>query len=69
VDLFSSAISWHIFCVVLAAAPNQADLKDVEANYPGELSAKHAAIRDLNRRLKPIKLKVYRRTLTDITGK
>ena len=63
VDLFSTQIGWHIFKVILSAAPEQATLDALQSDYPGEFDARATAINDLNRRLRPLKIKVRDRTL------
>jgi hypothetical protein len=63
VDLFSTQIGWHIFKVIVNAAPEQATLDALESNYPGEFGARATAINELNRRLRPLGVKVRDRTL------
>ena len=63
VDLSSSPIGWHILSVTAKAAPKQAAISDLATDYPGEWEARGAAVNDLNRRLKLLKVKVTNRTL------
>jgi len=64
VDLLSAQNGWHIFKVILSAAPEQATLAALESGYPGEFTARWTAINALNRKLKHLKIKVRDRTLT-----
>jgi hypothetical protein len=59
----SSPLRWHILMVVLDAAPGQVPLEKLRTGYPGEWEARGPAVSDLNRRLKPLKIKVENRTL------
>ena len=63
VDLSSSPLGWHIFNVVLHAAPKQASLQAMQKDYPGEWDARGPAVNDLNKRLSLIGLKINNRTL------
>ena len=63
VDLFRTQVGWHIFKVILSAAPEQATLDALEPDYPGEFDARATAINGLNRKLRPLNIKVRDRTL------
>lgn len=68
VDLSSSCVGWHIFRIVLKAAPSQASIVAMKRDYPGEWEARGPAVNSLNRRLKAISLRVENRTLKSLSG-
>jgi hypothetical protein len=65
VSFSASPVCWHILSVVLSSAPDQAPLENMLADYPGEDNnpARAMATQDLNRRLRPIRVRVHNRTL------
>ena len=64
VDLSESPTGWHIFKATFAAAPRQADYADVYSDdYPGQISERDEAIRDLNEKLKVLEIRVRQRSL------
>ena len=64
-SLSATPICWHILSVVLSSAPGQAPLTNMLHGYPGEENdrARASATQDLNKRLRPLKIKVSNRAL------
>ena len=65
VSLCTSPVCWHILSVVLSSAPSRASLENMLCDYPGEDNdqARASATQDLNKRLRPLKIRVLNRTL------